>query len=125
MGIGDIFSNITKAIRPMGKAPAKQGVPPSVQAGMAKKLPGSGVPTVSAPGAKKPFDVNLYFKAVQLFFSDFFGKKVPMFFQDPGNYLKKAPDWFKRLPQDEQISYGVLAFGHVLFIVGIVLIIVL
>jgi hypothetical protein len=132
-GIGDIFSSIKKAISPMGKAPAKQGVAPSVKAGArpgtAKQLPRSapqtGMPRAAVPGPKKPFDINVYMKAVSIFFDDFFKKKVPMFFKNPGPYLKKAPDWFKTLPQDEQISYGALVFGHVLFIVGIVLFIVL
>lgn len=137
-GIGDIFSSIAKAVNPLGKDSSKQGtgkpgVAPSAQAGMrpgsAKQLPrggpGAGVPMTGVPGQTKGFDINTYFKAVQLFFSDFFGKKLPMFFKNPGPYLKGAPDWFSGLPQDEKISYGVLAGGHVLFIVGIVLFIVL
>jgi hypothetical protein len=106
-----IFSKIGKS---MGAKPGTVSAPPSAKAGIKPPVPGS-----------KPFDINLYFKAVGMFFSDFYGKKVPYFFQNMGPVMKKAPDWWKKLPQDEQISYGALGLGHVLLIVGIVLLIVL
>ena len=99
---------------------AKPKVPaaaPSANAGMA-------VPKAGVPGVKKGFDVNLYMKAVGMFFSDFFGKKLPYFFKNIGPVMKNFPSWWGKLPQDEQISYGVLALGHVMFVVGIVLFVV-
>ncbi|MFH1064867.1 MAG: hypothetical protein V1729_07315 [Candidatus Woesearchaeota archaeon] len=74
---------------------------------------------------KKEFDINLYFKAVGLFFNDFFGKKMPYFFQNMGPVMQNAPNWWNKLPQDEQISYGVMVFGGFLFVAGIVLFVVL
>ena len=63
-------------------------------------------------------------KAVSMFFSDFYGKKVPYFFKNMGPVLRGFPAWWKKLPQDEQLSYGAIAVGHVMLIVGIVLFIV-
>ena len=79
----------------------------------------------AVPGVMKPFYINLYMKAVNLFFSDFFGKKVPYFFKNMGPVMKQFPDWWKKLPQDEQISYDVLSLGGVMFVVGVVLLIIL
>ncbi len=91
---------------------------PSAKAGVA-------VPKAGAPGAKKGFDINMYMKAVGMFFSDFYGKKLPYFFKNMGAVLKGFPGWWGKLPQDEQISYGAIALGHVMVIVGIVLFIVI
>ena len=103
-----------------------------VKIGMLKKVgpkeakPTPAVPKVPAkPGAKKPFNFNLYMKAVNLFFKDFFGKKVPYFFKNIGPSFKKFPEWWKKLPQDEQISYGVLLLGDLMLIIGVVLLIVI
>jgi hypothetical protein len=82
-------------------------------------------PKAATPGTKKGFDINIYFKAVGIFFNDFYGKKVPYFFKNTGAVMKKFSPWWGRLPQDEQISYGVLLLGHLMIIVGIVLIIVM
>ena len=98
-------------------------LPPSMRAGM-KPATGS-VPKAGVPGANKPFDINLYFTAVGMFFNDFFNKKLPYFFQNMGPVFSNFPNWWGKLPQDEQISYGVLAAGHVMFVVGIVLFIVM
>lgn len=75
--------------------------------------------------AKKQFDIGIYFKAVGLAFDDFFNKKLPYFFKNMGPVLKKFPDWFTQLPNDEKISYGVFVFGNVLVLAGIVLFFVL
>ena len=109
-GAGSIFDKIGAALK---KKPAAQGSP-SQKAGIKPTSTG-----------KKPFDINLYFKAVGIFFNDFFGKKIPYFFKNMGPVMKKFPNWWKKLPQDEQISYGVLLLGHMMVIVGIVLIIIL
>jgi len=69
----------------------------------------------------KPFDLNLYFKAVGIFFNDFFGKKIPYFFQNMGPVFGKAGEWWNRLPQDEQISYTLVAVGNLMFVAGVVL----
>jgi hypothetical protein len=124
-GVGDIFGKIGGALGIKPKAKPAAG-PPSARAGI-KPAAGRAAPAARAPvpGAKKPFDIKLYMKAVNLFFKDFFGKKVPYFFKNMGPVFKAAPAWWKRLPQDEQISYGVLILGFVMIITGIVLWIVL
>jgi hypothetical protein len=99
-------------------------------AGMFDKIGGAkqakpAAPKATTPGAKKGFDFNMYMKAVGIFFNDFYGKKVPYFFKNTGAVMKKFSPWWGKLPQDEQISYGVLLLGHVMIIVGIVLIIIL
>lgn len=99
---------------------------PSVRAGVtAPKSMARDVPKAGMPGAKKGFNINIYMKAVGMFFSDFYGKKVPYFFKNIGPVLKGFPRWWGKLPQDEQISYGAIALGHVMVIVGIVLFIVI
>jgi hypothetical protein len=114
MPIGDIFKAIglVKEVKKGGTAPGGVAPPPG------------GVPKAGVPG-QKPFDINLYFKAWGIFFQDFFGKKVPYFFKNIGDLLPQTPDWYMGLQTDEKVSYGVLAGGHVLVIVGIVLLIVL
>lgn len=73
----------------------------------------------------KGFDINLYIIAWQNFFEDFFSKKIPMFFQDIGGYLKKFPDWFNMQKTEEQVCYVGVMVAPFLIIVGIVLMIVL
>jgi len=111
-GAGSIFDKIGASLKKKPAAPATAA--PSQKAGIKPTSTG-----------KKPFDINLYFKAVGIFFNDFFGKKIPYFFKNMGPVMKKFPNWWKKLPQDEQISYGVLLLGHMMVIVGIVLIIIL
>jgi hypothetical protein len=82
-------------------------------------------PKATTPGAKKGFDFGLYMKAVGMAFNDFFGKKLPYFFKNIGPVMKNFPNWWKKLPQDEQISYGVLLLGNLMVIMGIVLVIIL
>ncbi|NQU79784.1 hypothetical protein HQ545_08515 [Candidatus Woesearchaeota archaeon] len=86
--------------------------------------PGAVKP-VSGFGAKKGFDINSYMKACNNFVNDFFPKKIPFFFRNIGSVMKNSPNWFKGLPQDEQLVYGVLATGPLFIIVGVVLIFVL
>jgi len=93
--------------------------------GVKVKATSAPAPKANNAAGQKPFDINLYFKAVGMFFSDFYGKKVPYFFKNMGPVMNKFSSWWQKLPQDEQISYGVLTLGHVLLIVGIVLFIVL
>ncbi|MFC1741425.1 hypothetical protein ACFL3V_02730 [Nanoarchaeota archaeon] len=132
--IGKVFNNIGNSIK--AKLPANlrakvAPVRPGAAVPSAKALPGkagapaTGVPVVTPPGVKKAFDIKLYFKAVGLFFNDFFKKKLPYFFKNMGPVLKQAVPWWNKLPNDEKASYGVLALGHVLIITGIVLFIVL
>jgi hypothetical protein len=110
-GISEIFDKIGASL----------GMKPKAKAGVTSAKPAAQ----SASGGKKPFDINLYFKAVGMFFSDFFGKKVPYFFQNMGPVFKEAPAWWTGLPQDEQISYVLVVFGNMAFIAGIVLFFVL
>ena len=93
----------------------------------ASKSPGAAAPSTahSKGGASKPFDIGMYFTAVGMFFSDFFGKKLPYFFKNIGPVMSNFPNWWGKLKQDEQISYGVLMLGHVMLIVGVVLFIIL
>ncbi|MBI4738888.1 hypothetical protein HY772_04975 [Candidatus Woesearchaeota archaeon] len=96
----------------------------------AKALTAPAKPGLSAAGARpptplKPFDINLYFKAAGMAFDDFFNKRLSYFFKNPWPVLKKSPDWFTKLPNDEKATYGVLLLGNILVIVGIVLFFVL
>lgn len=104
--------------KPAAKAGASATAKPA-GAGTAGAVPKSGV-----PGEKKGFDINMYMKAVGLFFSDFYGKKLPYFFKNMGPVLKGFPGWWGKLPQDEQLSYGAVALGHVMVVVAIVMFIV-
>ena len=119
-GIGELFEKVEEAVGLKPAAKPEAGGAPSAKAGVKPS-----VPKKPGDGGEKPFDIQLYMKAVQLFFSDFFGKKVPYFFQNMGPVLKAAPAWWQKLPQDEQIGYGVLVLGFLMVIVGIVLWIVL
>lgn len=122
-GIGIIFEKIGSVMGAKVSKP-KTGVTPGVPAAAVKpgvaraQVPVAGVPGVSGP--KKPFDFNMYMKAVNLFFNDFFNKKLPYFFKNIGPVMKKASDWFNKLPGDEKAAYGVLVFGHLFLILGIV-----
>ena len=111
-GAGSIFDKIGASLKKKPAAPATAA--PSQKAGIKPTSTG-----------KKPFDINLYFKAVGMAFSDFFGKKISYFFKNMGPVFKNFPNWWGKLPQDEQISYGVLLLGHMMVLVGIVLIIIL
>ena len=106
-------------------APAKPGQPGAMQRAPAGPGARPAAPGMRPPAPPKPFDMNIYFKAVGMAFDDFFNKKLPYFFKNMGPALKNFPDWFGKLPQDEQISYGVYVLGNVLVIVGIVLLFVL
>ncbi|MBU2561822.1 MAG: hypothetical protein KKD17_05990 [Nanoarchaeota archaeon] len=117
-GIGSIFEKIGKATGAKMPEAKPRAAPPSARAGI---TPGAAP---SDSGAKK-FDFNMYLKAVNLFFNDFFGKKVPYFFKNMGPVLKESPVWWGSQKQDEQISYALVVLGNVMFIVGIVLLIVL
>ncbi len=126
-GFQDIINKVKGLFLKKPSAPqaGKQGTQAAQggESGAPKK--GETPKAPSTPGQKKAFDIKLYMKAVQMFFQDFFTKKLPYFFKNMGPVLKGAPAWWNRLPQDEQISYGVLALGHLMFIAGIVLVIVL
>ena len=108
-GMDSIFSKIGESLGVKPKAAATSTAHPSARAGI----------------KSKPFDINIYFQAVGLFFSDFFGKKVPYFFKNMGPVMNKFPGWWNKLPQDEQISYGGVLLGFVLILVGAVLFVVL
>lgn len=99
--------------------PVKPGAAGTPQGKSAQKTP------ASPAGAKKPFDINLYFKALGLFFNDFSKNKLPYFFKNMGPVMQNAPNWWNKLPQDEQAAYGAMGFGGFLFLVGIVLFVVL
>lgn len=113
--ITDTFSGI------MGKKNVKSGAttPPAP----AKAIQQNTVTVTQSPQVviKKPFDIKIYMQAVKLFFPDFFGKKIPYFFKNIGPVMKKAPDWFKRLPQDEQAAYVGVFVAPLLIIIGVVL----
>lgn len=115
MPISDIF----KAIGLLKEVNKGGGGPPSARAGMA------GMQSVPSGMPAGKFDFNKYMQAWQLFFQDFFGKKVPYFFKNIGPVMNQAGPWISSLPQDEKIAYGVLAGGHVFVLLGIVLLIVL
>jgi hypothetical protein len=94
--------------------------------GLLKKKPAAVPKAGAAPGVKvkkKGFDLNLYMKAVSMFFSDFFGKKLPYFFKNIGPSFKRFPEWWKKTPQDEQLAYGLLVLGDLMLVVGIVLLV--
>ena len=77
------------------------------------------------PGTKKPFDIKIYNIAMQDAFSKFFKKQVPYFFKNIQPVMKKAPEWWKKQKQDEQIAYVGWVTGHLLMLIGIILLIVL
>lgn len=116
-GVDEIINKIKGFL--LKPKPGAANAPVAAASGTAPKMAG-------VLGQQKPgFDINMYMKAVQLFFKDFFGKKVPAFFKNPGPYLKNFPVWWGGLKQDEQISYGVFGLGSLMFVTGIVLFIVL
>ncbi|MBN1544974.1 hypothetical protein JW898_05955 [Candidatus Woesearchaeota archaeon] len=117
-GIKSIFEKIGKATG------AKM---PGSKQGSASPSANAGIRTGAAPsvGVAKKFDFNMYLKAVKMFFSDFFGKKVPYFFKNMGHVFKEFPVWWGKQKQDEQISYALVVLGNVMLIIGIVLLIVL
>ncbi len=98
-------------------------MPPAPQQAMqaAQRAPAQRQATQPAAPVNKPFDINIYFQAVGLFFNDFFGKKLPYFFNNMGPVLNKAGTWWNKLPQDEQISYAVMIFGDLMLVAGIAL----
>ncbi len=85
--------------------------------------PGAVMPTMS--GEKKPFDIQLYMIAVQTAVKKFFSEQVPYFFKNIGSVMSQVVDWWKKQKQDEQIAYAGWIFGHVLGLVGIILIFIL
>ena len=74
---------------------------------------------------KKPFDINIYFKAVGMYYSDLFNKKLPYFFKNIGPVFKGFSAWWNKQPQDMQLSYGALFLGNLMIVVGVVLIIII
>ena len=107
-GIGSVFDKIGKAV------------------GAKPKTPASSVPKTATPASgKKPFDINTYFKAVGMYYSDLFSKKIPYFFQNFMPVMKNFPNWWNNQPQDMQISYALMVFGNVVFVAGIVMFFVL
>jgi hypothetical protein len=104
-GIGSVFDKIGASI------------------GAKPKSPAAAVPKATTPaaGGKKPFDINLYFKAVGMYYSDLFSKKIPYFFQNFVPVMKNFPNWWNKQPQDMQISYALIVLGNVVFIAGIVM----
>ncbi|MFC1722898.1 hypothetical protein ACFL0V_02065 [Nanoarchaeota archaeon] len=114
--------------KPGAKPVARPGVKP-VAGAVAKPVvaaqPAGAKPTVVPPGMKKPFDINIYMIAVQNASNKFFKEQVPYFFKNIKPVMQKAGPWWKGLKQDQQMAYAGWAFGHVLMLVGIVLLIVL
>jgi len=82
------------------------------------------VKKVPKPGDKKPFDIKLYIQAVKIWAPDFWKVKMSYFFHNFKPVMKKSPDWFKALPNDEKASYGIILLGNILVITGIVLLFV-
>lgn len=97
------------------------------QAGQAAQTSPSSAtgPAMPAPPSYQTFNIQLYFKAVQLFGKDFFGKLVPEFFKDPQSHLQNFSSWWAKQKQDEQAAYGGVLLGSLMVVIGIVLIIVL
>ncbi len=122
-GLDNILNKIKGLIFVHPKA--MQGLPGKDRAQNSTPATGTAPKMKGVPGQQKPgFDFKLYLRSVQLFFQDFFGKKLPYFFKNIGPVMKNAPVWWGGLPQDEQISYGLLGLGSMMFVAGIVLVIV-
>jgi hypothetical protein len=125
--VAGVFGGRTAKPGDSAKRAAPTGATPAATAPAAGKVPAAKVPGAAAaavPGGKKPFDIKLYMKAVSMFFNDFFKKKLPYFFKNIGPVLKGASAWFSTLPGDEKAAYGVLVFGHLFLLLGIVFFIV-
>jgi hypothetical protein len=125
--LGNIMGAGVPKVKPKGTLSPSQKAglkPVAGKPGAPGAKPAPGTPGAVTPGGK-PFDINLYFRAVGIWFNDFTQRKVPYFFQNFVPVMKGAPNWFKRLPQDEQVSYGVLVLGHVMIVTSVVLFIVL
>ncbi len=106
-----------RAAQPMIKSSSATTKNPTIHSGNAAK------PATSA--VKKPFDIKIYWIAVQDASRKFFKEQIPYFFKNIKPVMKKAPDWWKKQKQDEQIAYISWAVGHLLMLVGIILIIIL
>lgn len=76
----------------------------------------------SAPGASagKAIDLRLYFKALGIFFKDFFGKKIIYFFKNFVPVIKGFSIWFNKQTNAEKIAYAMIPVAFILIIVGIV-----
>ena len=86
----------------------------------------SGTPAQkTAKPAGQKFDVNLYMQATKQFWTTFFKKSVPDFFQNIGPKLQAYPQWIKGLSKDELASHIVVYTGVLFVFVGFILIIVL
>ncbi|MFQ5474932.1 MAG: hypothetical protein ACE5DM_03790 [Candidatus Nanoarchaeia archaeon] len=81
-------------------------------------------PVAAKPVGKK-FDLNLFIRATQDFWTKLFKVSVPAFFKDPLDYLKKYPDWFGGLANDEKAAHIIVFTGVLFVILGITFIIVL
>lgn len=110
-----IVGSVTKMF---GKKPSKQAFD---QSKAAVQIMSQNQQVDQNAVVKKPFDIKVYFQAVQLFFTDFFGQKLPYFFKNIGPVMKKFPDWFNKLSQDEKIAYIGVFVSPVFIIVGVVL----
>ena len=113
--IGDSLKGKTRST---GAAPAKTPAP----AGGAGP---HGAQTAKLCGAGKPVEFQLYMVAVQNASKEFFQKKLPWFFKNMGPAFKNFQPWWKKQKQDEQIAIVGWITGHLLMLIGIILLIVM
>ncbi len=139
-GVPNIFKQVGDSLKQKEKELAKMLKKPGAGTGIAKSA-GAAKPgtlgqaesvNTATPGATpgtfdnpKPFDFQIYIEACKTAFPKFFKEQVPYFFKNFKPVMQKAVPWYKGLPKDEKIAYGTWAGGHVLMLVGIILMIVL